>query len=235
MSAPLRYYFARLIFQAIVKPLGPHTVSGTENVPVEGPYIAVTNHMSLADTPLLLISFPPTKIRFFAGEKWRVHPLFGPFMSWLGAIYINRGTVDRKALRLGIEALQKGDVFGLAPEGTRSKIGQMQRGRDGAAFLASRTNTPLLPVGITGTDLLAANIRRWRRTPLHVNVGRSFTLPDLGRRPRSRDYNAYTHLIMVRIAATLPPRYWGYYADSPALAALLAGEDPWPHAQAAET
>jgi 1-acyl-sn-glycerol-3-phosphate acyltransferase len=67
-----------------------------------------------------------------------------------------------------------------------------------------------------------------------VNVGPPFTLPDIGRRPRSADLAAYTHLIMVHVAALLPERYWGYYAGSPALEALVAGEDPWPHCLAAE-
>lgn len=54
-------------------------------------------------------------------------------------------------------------------------------------------------------------------------------MPDLGRRTRATDLAAYTHLIMVHIAALIPERYWGEYSDSPALAALFAGEDPWPH------
>ena len=50
---------------------------------------------------------------------------------------------------------------------------------------------------------------------------------------KGADLAAFTHLIMVKIAALLPPRYWGVYADSPALAALLAGEDPWPACETA--
>lgn len=230
-----RYRFARVLFNIIMFFLGTKKVAGQENQPDSGPYIVVTNHMSVGDTPLLLISFPPTRIRFFAGEKWESHPVYGPFMRWLGAIYINRGSVDRAALRQAIQALQRGDVFGLAPEGTRSKVGALNKGRNGAAYLASRARVPLLPVGIVGTDKLFANIRRLRRTHLETHVGRPFTLPDLHRRPRSQDYDAYTHLIMVHIAAQLPESYHGYYRDSPALKALLAGEDPWPWCLEAES
>ena len=64
---------------------------------------------------------------------------------------------------------------------------------------------------------------------MRVKVGPMFYLPDIGRRAKGADLAAYTHLIMVQIAALLPERHWGYYKDSPALKALLAGEDPWPH------
>ncbi|MFO7540166.1 MAG: lysophospholipid acyltransferase family protein, partial [Chloroflexota bacterium] len=169
--------------------------------------------------------------RFFAGEKWRSHWLYGPIMGWLGAIYINRGAVDRAALREALAALEEGHVFGLAPEGSRSKVGAMQSARGGVAYLASRANVPIVPVGLVNTDVLFANARRLRRTRLEANIGRPFSLPDLGRRPRAQDMDAYTHYIMIHIAAQLPPRYHGLYAGSPALAALLAGDDPWPYCQ----
>ena len=213
---------------------GSYKVIGHENRPPQGPYIIVTNHMSSADVPVLLISFPGLAPRFFAGEKWESHWFFGPIMRWGGGIYIKRGEVDRKALKEGLEAIEAGAVFGLAPEGTRSKVGKMIRGRDGAAYLANKANVPILPVGLINTDVVFRNGLRLRRTRLECHIGQPFTLPDLGHRPKSHELSAYTHLIMVQIAALLPERYHGYYADSPALAALLRGEDPWPHCLEAE-
>lgn len=224
-----RYRLMRLILGFIQFLLATKTVVGRENLPAQGPYMVVVNHMSVADTPLLLVAFPPVPWRFFAAEKWRKHWLYGPIMAWLGGIYINRGEVDRRALKEALDALQKGAVFGLAPEGTRSKVGQLTPAKDGAAYLASRAGVPLVPVGLVNTDELFANARRLRRTRLEIRIGKPFTLPELGRRARGRDLSAYTHLIMVHIAALLPERYHGHYQDSPALAALLAGEDPWPH------
>jgi hypothetical protein len=66
---------------------------------------------------------------------------------------------------------------------------------------------------------------------MEVRIGKSFKLPRLEKRPKSTELAAYTHYIMIHIAALLPERHWGYYDDSPALKALIDGEDPWPHCQ----
>lgn len=206
-------------------------MTGQENIPAQGPYLVVLNHMSTADTPLLLISFPAVKWRYFAGEKWRNHPIWGPLMTWLGAVYIRRGEVDRQGLKDALQALKEGYVFGLAPEGTRSKVGHLMAAKDGAAYLASRANVPVLPVGLVNTDQLFANVKRLRFTSVEVRVGKPFLLPEIGRRAKGQGLTAYTTLIMVQIAALLPERYHGFYHNHPALLALKAGQDAWSFCQ----
>jgi len=230
----LRYRFARAVLKLIQLLLARLTVTGREHIPARGPYLVAVNHMSVADTPILLIAFPPLAWRFFAGEKWQDHWLYGPLMGWLGGIYINRGEVDRRALGEALNALKNGAVFGLAPEGQRSYVGYLQPAKDGAAYLASRAGVPIVPVGLVNSDALFSNVKRLHRTRLEVHIGKPFTLPDLGRRVKSRDLSAYSHLIMAHIAAQLPERYHGVYANSPALRALQTGEDPWPYCQEEE-
>lgn len=227
-----RYRLVRFAMQIIRRLLLARLrVVGEENIPDRGPYLVVLNHTSVVDTPVLLMTFPVMPWRFFAVKKWESHPIYGPIMGWLGAIYVRRGEIDRGQLRQALAALRAGTVFGLAPEGTRSFVGAMMPAKDGAAYLASRTNVPILPVGLVNNDVLFDNVRRLRPTELEVRIGRPFYLPDIGRRARGRDLPAFTHLIMARIAALLPKRYHGYYQDSPALAALLRGEDPWPYCE----
>jgi 1-acyl-sn-glycerol-3-phosphate acyltransferase len=156
-------------------------------------------------------------------------------MAWLGVIFIDRSTVDRRALREALAAVRNGEVFGLAPEGTRSKVGAIQPGKDGAAFLAAQSGAPILPAGISNSDVLFASARRFRRARITLRIGPPFTLPELDHRPRGRDLSAYTCLIMTHIAALVEPRHRGVYADTPALCALLAGEEPWPCCRAEQT
>lgn len=229
----IRYHIARAGFKLVQVTLARLVVTGKENIPAAVPYIVTLNHMSMADTPLLLVGFPPTEWRFFAGEKWRDHWLWGPLMNWLGGIYINREEVDRQAIQRALQEITAGNVFGIAPEGQRSKSGHMESAKAGAAYLASRGNVPILPVGIVNSDIVFGSARRGRRVTVELRIGQSYTLPDLGRRARSADLEAYTHLIMVHIAALLPERYHGVYGGSPALQALLAGDDPWPYCVAA--
>lgn len=210
-------------------------VHGRNHIPPTGPYLVVLNHTSAVDTPVLLLSFPLQEWRFFAVEKWQKHPVFGPLMAWLGAIYIARDRADRRQMRQALQAIGQGVAFGLAPEGTRSRNGQMMAAKDGAAFLADRTGICIVPVGLENCDILFANVKRLRRTTIHVHIGPPFQLPQQTRRSRSEDLPALTHYIMIHLAAQLPPRYHGIYADSPALAALLRGEDPWPACESAIT
>jgi hypothetical protein len=89
-------------------------------------------------------------------------------------------------------------------------------------------------MGIANTDRVGRNLGRLRRTRLEVQIGKQFELPGLERRPKGPELAAYTHYIMVHIAACLPEHHRGYYAESPALKALLAGKEPWQECLAAE-
>lgn len=204
-------------------------VHGREHLPAQGPYLVLLNHTSAVDVSVLLVSFPLQKWRFFAVEKWRKHPIFGPLMGWLGAIYVARDQIDRQQIQVALTAVKEGTVFGIAPEGTRSRTGQMMAAKDGAAYIASRTHVPIIAVGLENTDCLFANFKRLKPTTIHVHISPPFELPEMGERVRTKHLPRLTHYLMVHIAAQLPARYHGVYADSPALAALLRGEDPWPY------
>ena len=73
----------------------------------------------------------PYRAYVFAGEKWAKHLLLGPLFRSLDAIFVERGEVDRNALRKALAVLAGGGFLGVAPEGTRSKTGRMQQGRTG--------------------------------------------------------------------------------------------------------
>ncbi|HEU5082639.1 MAG TPA: lysophospholipid acyltransferase family protein, partial [Acidimicrobiales bacterium] len=85
-------------------------------------------------------------------DDWKTKHLFPA----LGMIPIHRGggSSSQRALDTAAEVLQRGELFGIYPEGTRSRTGKLHRGHTGPARLALRTGAPIIPVGLRGTDHL---------------------------------------------------------------------------------
>jgi len=216
----------RKVFAFLYRLLARIEAVGLENFDVSGPCLIVANHLSVFDPPLLLVLFPG-EARGFAAEKYRRHFLFGPVLHYVGAIFIRRGEVDRRALRMGLGVLREGGTLGLAPEGTRSKTGRLQQAKEGAAYLASRTGATIVPVGITGTERMVNDLKRFRRGQVRVVVGKPFKLPHADGPVRGPQLAVYTDLIMCRLAALLPESYRGYYRHRCAPDGTPLPEEDW--------
>ena len=119
--------------------------------------------------------------------------------------------MDRHALRAALKVLKEGGAVGLAPEGTRSKVGQLQQAKDGAAYLASRTGATIVLAAVTGTENMLSDLKRLRRGRIKVVIGEPFKLPSFQGVARGSLLATYTELIMCRLAALLPESYRGYY------------------------
>lgn len=217
----MRYRLLHWFFTLLVRVLSRTRAEGLQNVPDSGPYLLVSNHMSMADLPTSYIYLGGPHITGWAAGKWRNHPLFSPILRLGGGIFIDRGEVDRSALAEALAWLRSGKAFGLSPEGTRSKVGALQQAKTGAAYLADAADVPVLPVGLIGTDRALPSLLRLRRPEIIVRVGKPFKLPPLDSQNRSLSLRRNTDEIMCRIAALLPPRYWGHYADNPRILELV--------------
>jgi 1-acyl-sn-glycerol-3-phosphate acyltransferase len=134
---------------------------GTENVPGNGPAIIASNHLSFADwlfMPLALdrrVTFV-AKSDYFTGvglKGWAQRRFF----AGTGQVPIDRsgGRASESALRAGLKVLQRGELFGIYPEGTRSHDGRLYKGRTGVARLALLAGVQVIPSAIIGTDLIA--------------------------------------------------------------------------------
>lgn len=182
-----------------------------KQIPCSGPLILVGNHVNFLETPLVLAQLDNPSVTGLAKrESWN-NPLFNFLFTRWGLIPIDRGTVDRDAMRMCIEALDQGKMVAISPEGTRSKDGQLLPGKPGIVPLAIQSGAPLLPVGFYGHEHFWANLKSLRKTEFHVSVGKPFRLiPDAD--VRSRDVRqAITDEIMYKIAELLPEKYRGHY------------------------
>jgi len=204
------YHTIRVIVNVLIDLFVRRDYIGIENFP-QPPYILVTNHLSIFDTPVLL-TVCPHKIRALVAAKHKRNPIYGPLLAMMDSIWVRRGEVDRQALRQALNVLKDGGVLGVAPEGTRSRgTYALQEGKTGAAYLATRADVPIVPVGLMGTEHIKHNLPRLRRTHVRAVVGKPFRLPE-GGRVRGQKLQEYTDLIMHRIAETLPEKYRGVYA-----------------------
>ncbi len=211
-----RRWFYRLM-QAIIRGLlglfGTVHVEGRENFPREGPYLMAVNHLHWMDIPVLFVVLPH-EVATFAAEKWERHWLVGTLLRLFGhAIFVQRGEADRRAITRAIRWLQGGGVLGIAPEGTRSRTGALQEGKPGAAYMASRTGVPIVPVAVWGQEKFWQEVRRFRRPHVYVRIGRPFTLPGTPNRAKGEQLEQYTEQIMLRLAELLPEAYRGVYRE----------------------
>ena len=188
-------------------------VEGRKNIPLTGPIILATNHVNLFDPFFLIFSFPRW-INFMAKEELFRSPLLRPWLRWAGSLPIRRGGKIRdkqKMLKSARDALEKGFILGMFPEGGRSRDGKLRKGKPGSAVIASKTNVPLLPVGIAGTDKIKGISWLWKRPGIVVNIGKPFKLPPTNSQMSKSQMQFLTTQLMKEIAALLPPEYQGAY------------------------
>lgn len=191
-------------------------VTGRENLPSEGPFLVLSNHLGSMD-PLIVVALVPARLRLvgMAASSHRNDFFVGWLMNKCGAIWVRRGEADRRAIRQMVEALESSRVLGMSPEGTRSRTGALIRAKTGAAYIATRANVTLQPVALTGTEKVFLALKRLRRARVTVTYGPPFRLPPRRKESRREHLDYCTELIMARLASMLPPAYRGYYADSP--------------------
>ena len=144
------------LFKAIWRP----SVEGLEHIPAQGPLILASNHLSFADSIVIPVVVP-RKVVFMAKSDYFTGPglkgrAIKAWFEMLDMIPVDRDD-SRSALAaidVALEVLDRGEAFGVYPEGTRSRDGRLYRGRTGVAQLALVSGAPIVPVGLVGTERL---------------------------------------------------------------------------------
>lgn len=144
------YSFGKALVTPIYRLIFRIRVEGLEHVPPEGGVILCGNHFNGHD-PLVVGIVSPRKVSFMAKDQIFTWPVVGWLARGLGAFPVKRGTADRASLKKALEVLADGGCFGIFPEGTRSKTGQLRKAEPGTAYIALKAGVPVIPFGISST------------------------------------------------------------------------------------
>ena len=131
-------------------------VYGAEKIPQDGSFILVCNHASNLDPPLISVS-ACRPISFMAKEELFRVPGFKQLIEGCGAYPVKRDSSDRTALKAAMKYLKEGWAAGIFLQGTRTDNGKITDPKLGAALIAAKTKSPLIPVSIWGTEKLQTN------------------------------------------------------------------------------
>ncbi|TAJ99314.1 MAG: (d)CMP kinase [Chloroflexota bacterium] len=194
-------------------------------IPAAGGVLIAANHASNAD-PVLIGAFLNPRLGRPLNWLGKREVFDWPVLSWLarhGGVHpVDRGAADVEAFRSAMRILEAGHVLAVFPEGTRSPDGRLQAAKDGVAVLALRSGALVVPIGVGDSDRLWPKGRRMPRftKSVTVRIGTPFVLAEalaaedpVAAADRRLAKTAGTALIMRRIAALLPERQRGAYAD----------------------
>jgi 1-acyl-sn-glycerol-3-phosphate acyltransferase len=184
-------------------------------VPKNGPLILVCNHVNSLDVPLVYTHLQPRSVTGFAKSETWDNPVMAMLFDLWGAIPIQRGEADVDALKRGLDALAKGEIVVIAPEGTRSWNGKLQQAYAGVVVMALHSGAPLLPLAYYGGEQLKENLRHLRRTDFYISVGRPFHLESGGLKVDRQVRKYMLDEVMYQLADLMPERYRGVYANQP--------------------
>lgn len=195
------YRITRGLFAGLFRTLWPLRVEGRENVPQEGAAVIVCNHLSMID-PFVVGYAANRLVSFMAKQELFGVPFVGFWIRKLGAFPVDRSRRDPASLRTALTLLKNGEILGMFPEGTRSATGEMLELRAGAARLAARTRTPIIPAAVFNTNHALPRGGFIRPARIALRFGPPFELTELyGRNDKGEEMERALEMMKERIEA----------------------------------
>ena len=166
------HWFARRVIELLDVKL---TVTGAARVPTGRAYVYMSNHQSHLDIPMLYAALPSPTIRMLAKKELFDIPLWGRGLRAAEFVEVDRGNHARArdSIAHATRLVRDGVSIYLAPEGTRSRDGQVGTLKKGGFHLALATGAPIVPVAISGTIAILPrdHLAMRRGQPVEVTIG----------------------------------------------------------------
>lgn len=214
LPGKLRRYITRKTTDYLVNKYADLKIFGLENISVNEPVIFIGNHLSNLDGLLLskLFQEQNRKVFFLAGVKLKSETITNAVLEIVPHIEIEPNKPDRKAIRNAVGALKDGSSILIFPEGTRSRSGEMNKGRSGVYLIAKMAGAKIIPFGIFGTEKCLPiktsgkmSGENFVYSEVIVKFGKSFYAEEV------KDSDEPIDEMMKKIAELLPIEYRGYY------------------------
>jgi 1-acyl-sn-glycerol-3-phosphate acyltransferase len=190
-----QYQFWKHLIRSISVPYFRIRYTGLHNVPLEGGVLAVSNHQSHLDPPLVGAGCP-RRMNYLARETLFHPPFFGRFIYAVGAIPLDREGVGLSGIKESLKRLKRGEMLLVFPEGTRTADGEIKTFKPGFTTLAVRSKSAILPIAIEGAYRAWPKKAKFPR-PRAVNV--HYGPPILQKEYENIDERALVALVESRI------------------------------------
>lgn len=130
-------------------------VSGRDGLDPNQTYVFVANHWSYLDAAPLF-AYTGRRMGMIAKKELLNAPILGYGMGFVNVIAIDRSNRDRAVQSLDVATgrLRAGISFGVCPEGTRARPGEMLPFKKGAFHMAAQAGVPIAPIALKNADKL---------------------------------------------------------------------------------
>lgn len=158
------------IARVIIKLLTHFEVTGLENIPKTGPLILAGNHVASLEA-LLMAAYSPRLVEFLGTGDIPFDSAYAWITKLYGLIPVNRGNLDREALKKASDVLLQKGVLGIFPEGGIWNPAQMEA-QIGVALISQRTNAPIIPIGFGGIRGALPAALHLKKPKITMDIGR---------------------------------------------------------------
>lgn len=193
--ATLAFRLIRALVEPLVRVLFRWRINGHENIPLDGPFVAIANHLNWLDPFAIVLAFPnEPKIHFLGNPEglvrrrvqWRIVRAVGGYIAVDPNLH-----GDPRLYQYVDLCLQRGGAVALFPEGHYGKAeGAVEPFHKGFAHFAVANQVPVVPVALSGMQDL------WLGKPVRVLIGEPL--------PPGSDVDALVQEAERRMAAMLP-------------------------------
>jgi 1-acyl-sn-glycerol-3-phosphate acyltransferase len=175
------------------------------------PLLVIFNHINFLEVPILVAHSYPIKVTgLVKTETWK-NPFFAFLFNSYKAVPIDRGKAFAETFKKVKEKIDSGFFMCVAPEGTRSRDGVLQKGKAGIIELAMEADVPILPVAHHGGQDVWKNLKKFKRTKFYFKAGQPFRIKYDGR-PGKEERGEIITEVMAQVAALLPENMRGMYS-----------------------